>query len=258
MCPVLFPTQINSISLISNGPFWDLQAAFKQHDGLCLRMPPRSRIPSVTNITILHNARALIPITWDELAGRFSSHARTFFFHIQVSEFNTADTIPLLFKGKIFPFISRPLYIITQSKLRAELHSDAVDRRQNKYLGEVLEVSLLLWKGVCPRSSHPWDGELLRTQPDGEHRAITQLGSGGSGPVKRYGCVCLPVPAATPAPRRPRSRRLITAPQRKRARGEQRAPAFTGKPDENGRAADAFQGHGSFTRTIANQPQSGS
>lgn len=121
MCPVLFPTQINSISLISNGPFWDLQAVFKQ--GLRLGMPLRSRVPSATDAVILHSARALIPITWDELAGSFSSHARTglvFFFYIQVSEFNTADTIPLLFKGKIFPFISRPLYIITQSKPRAE------------------------------------------------------------------------------------------------------------------------------------------
>lgn len=132
MCPVLFPTQINSISLISNGPFWDLQTVFRQHYGLRLCMPLRSRIPSVTNIMILHSARALIPITWGELAGRFSSHADTFFLYTQVSEFNTADMIPLLFKGKIFPFISRPLYIITQSKLRAELHSDAVAQRQNK------------------------------------------------------------------------------------------------------------------------------
>lgn len=59
-------------------------------------------------------------------------HTQTHFFYTQVSEFNTADMIPLLFKGKIFPFISRPLYIITQSKLRAELHSDAVAQRQNK------------------------------------------------------------------------------------------------------------------------------
>lgn len=112
MCPALFPTQINSISLISNGPFWDLQAVFKQHDGLRPPTPPCSRVPSVTNVTTVRSARPLIPITWHGLAGSFSSHA---LFHSQASEFNTADMIPLLFKGKIFPFISRPLSITAQS-----------------------------------------------------------------------------------------------------------------------------------------------
>lgn len=51
MCPALFPTQINSISLISNGLVWDLQAMFKQHRGLCLRAPLGSFIPPVPDVT---------------------------------------------------------------------------------------------------------------------------------------------------------------------------------------------------------------
>lgn len=100
MCPALFPTQINSISLIPNGLFWDLQAMFKQHRGLCLRAPLGSLIPPVPDVTGLHKARALIPITWDELAGSFSSHV----FFIARSLDLTQQTRSLSFSKRKYSF----------------------------------------------------------------------------------------------------------------------------------------------------------
>lgn len=94
------------------------------------------------------------PITRHELLGRFSSHPHAFFFHIQVSEFNTADTIPLLFKGTIFPFISSPLYIITLSKLGGSC-SAPPQLRAGINSGESPGRSLLIPR-VCPQSTHLW------------------------------------------------------------------------------------------------------
>lgn len=137
VCPAFFPARINSGSLIPNGPFWHLPAVPEHQPGLA-HPCPRSRVSPPCPAQDFTPRESSQPNYTGSTPGKLFHHTHTFFFffpHTQVSEFNTAATIPLLFKGTIFPFISSPLYIITLSKLCRSCSAPAGDKEPGESWG---------------------------------------------------------------------------------------------------------------------------